>query len=140
MRSSLFFYFVEKTTCVCGWAHRVLFVGFLLLSIQFYVLYCHLCSLLYLILYIIGEMKHRYVIPLFHTGPESHELTRIDKYLDSWLNRTQFVKILTDRTVRSEFLQFVGLSGIRLKSFELFKTLATNSPIRKIVRDIVTES
>ena len=33
------------------------------------------------------------------------------------------------------FLQFVGLSGIRLKSFELFKTLATNSPIRKIVRD-----
>ena len=36
------------------------------------------------------------VIPLFHTGPESHELTRIDKYLDSWLNRTQFVKILTD--------------------------------------------
>ena len=38
-------------------------------------------------------------------------------------------------SVRSEFLQFVGLSGIRLKSFELFKTLATNSPIRKIVRD-----
>ena len=28
------------------------------------------------------------LIPLFHTGPESHELTRIDKYLDSWLNRT----------------------------------------------------
>ena len=55
-----------------------------------------------------------------------------------------------DPTVRSEFLQFVGLSGIRLKSFELFKTLATNSPIRKIVcdsyqipkayLDIVTES
>ena len=54
------------------------------------------------------------------------------------------------RTVHSQFLQFVGLSGIRLKSFELFKTLATNSPIRKIVRDsyqipkafldIVTES
>ena len=37
--------------------------------------------------------------------------------------------------VRSEFLQFVGLSGIWLKSFELFKTLATNSPIRKFVRD-----
>ena len=36
------------------------------------------------------------LLPLFHTGPESHELTRIDKYLDSWLNRTQFVKILTD--------------------------------------------
>ena len=35
-------------------------------------------------------------IPLFHTGPESHELTRIDKYLDSWLNRTQFVMVLTD--------------------------------------------
>ena len=37
-----------------------------------------------------------HIIPLFHTGPESHELTRIDKYLDSWLNRTQFVKVLTD--------------------------------------------
>ena len=36
------------------------------------------------------------LIPLFHTGPESHELTRIEKYLDSWLYRTQFVKILTD--------------------------------------------
>ena len=36
------------------------------------------------------------LIPLFHTGPESHELTRIDKYLDSWLNRTQFVMVLTD--------------------------------------------
>ena len=35
------------------------------------------------------------LIPLFHTGPGSHELPRIDKYLDSWLNRTQFVKILT---------------------------------------------
>ena len=23
-------------------------------------------------------------IPLFHTGPESHESQRIDKYLDSW--------------------------------------------------------
>ena len=54
------------------------------------------------------------------------------------------------RIVRSELLQFVGLSGIRLKSFELFKTFATNSPIRKFVRDsyqipkafldIVTES
>ena len=39
------------------------------------------------------------------------------------------------RTVRSQFLQVVGLSGIRLKGFELFKTLAINSPIRKIVRD-----
>ena len=37
-----------------------------------------------------------HLIPLFHTGPESNELTRIDKYLDSRLNRTQFVKILTD--------------------------------------------
>ena len=36
------------------------------------------------------------VIPLFHTGPESNELPRIDRYLDSCLNRTQFVKILTD--------------------------------------------
>ena len=37
-----------------------------------------------------------YLIPLFHTGPESHELTRVDKYLDSWLNSTQFVMVLTD--------------------------------------------
>ena len=36
------------------------------------------------------------LLPLFHTGPESHEFPRIDKYLYSWLNRTQFVKILTD--------------------------------------------
>ena len=36
------------------------------------------------------------IIPLFHTGPESHELTRIDNCLDSWLNRTQFVMVLTD--------------------------------------------
>ena len=72
-----------------------------------------------------------------------HELTNI------WI-RTQFVKILTDLRRRSQFLQFVGLSGIRLKSFERFKTLATNSLIRKFVRDpyqipnafldIVTES
>ena len=33
---------------------------------------------------------------IFHTGPESHELTRNDKYLDSWLNRSQFVMVLTD--------------------------------------------
>ena len=38
----------------------------------------------------------KHLIPLFHTGPESHELPRIDKYLDSCLNRTQFVKILTN--------------------------------------------
>ena len=37
-----------------------------------------------------------WVLPLFHSGPESHELTRIDKYLDSWLNRTQYVMVLTD--------------------------------------------
>ena len=37
-----------------------------------------------------------FLIPLFNTGPESHELPRIDKYLDSCLNRTQFMKILTD--------------------------------------------
>ena len=63
--------------------------------------------------------------------PHRPRIPRIDKYLDSWLNCTQFVI----RTVRSEFLQFEGLSGIQLKSFELFKTLATNSPIRKIVCD-----
>ena len=31
-------------------------------------------------------------IPLFHTGPDSYESPRIDKYLDSWL----FAKILTE--------------------------------------------
>ena len=36
---------------------------------------------------------NRGIIPLFHTGPEFHEF---HTYLDSWLNRTQFVKILTD--------------------------------------------
>ena len=49
--------------------------------------------------YYAGELRRlrqEIVIPLFHTGPESHELTRIDKYLDSWLNRTQFVKVFTD--------------------------------------------
>ena len=48
---------------------------------------------------IVSHIKHTITfpyIPLFHTGPESHELPRIDKYMDSWLNRTQFVKILTD--------------------------------------------
>ena len=40
----------------------------------------------------------RYIslIPLIDTGPESHELPRIDKYLESWLKRTQFVKILAE--------------------------------------------
>ena len=37
-----------------------------------------------------------HLIPLFHTGPKSNELTRIDKYLDSWPNPTQFVMVLTD--------------------------------------------
>ena len=41
----------------------------------------------------VNDIEH--LIPLFHTGPESHELTRIDKYLDSWLNRSQFVMVLT---------------------------------------------
>ena len=36
------------------------------------------------------------VIPLFHTDHESHELPQIDKCLDLWLKRTQFVKILTE--------------------------------------------
>ena len=28
--------------------------------------------------------------------PHRPRIPRIDKYLDSWLNRTQFVKVLTD--------------------------------------------
>ena len=71
-------------------------------------------------------IPHRPLIPRIDTK---------DKYLDLWLNRTHFVKILTDLHSPVEFLQFVGLSGIRLKSFELFKTLATNSLIRRIVCD-----
>ena len=51
-------------------------------------------------------------IPLFNTGPEYHESPRIDKYLDSWLKRTQFAKILTQS-----------------------QNLVTNSPIRKILLD-----
>ena len=39
---------------------------------------------------------HYLLIPLFHTGPESHGLPQIAKYLDSWLKHTQFVKILTE--------------------------------------------
>ena len=46
------------------------------------------------------------------------------------------MNILTDSHSRYEFLQFVGLSGMRLKSFELFKTLAMNSRTRKIVCDL----
>ena len=42
-----------------------------------------------------SSRRNHFLIPLFHTGPESHELPRIDKYLDSCLKRTQFVKILT---------------------------------------------
>ena len=42
-----------------------------------------------------SDCLQRY-IPLFHTGPESRELTRIYNYLDSWLNRTQFVMVLTN--------------------------------------------
>ena len=30
-------------------------------------------------------------IPLFRKDPESHELPQIDKYLDTWRKRTQFV-------------------------------------------------
>ena len=44
----------------------------------------------------VTKTDHKPLIPLFHTGPESRKLARIDKYLDSWLNRTQFVMVLTD--------------------------------------------
>ena len=72
-----------------------------------------------------GQIYHSYS-PI----PHMPRIPRIDKYLDSWLKRTQFVKILTESyTVGRQFLQFVGLLGIGLKSFELIKTLATNSPI-----------
>ena len=44
----------------------------------------------------VSKGVYRCLIPLFLTGPESYELTRIDKNLDSWLNSTQFMKILTN--------------------------------------------
>ena len=40
--------------------------------------------------------QRRLSYTLFHTGPDSHELPRIDKNLDSWLKRTQIVKLLTE--------------------------------------------
>ena len=61
-----------------------------------------------------------------------HELTNI--WIRGWIVLSLWRSWLI-RTVRSQLLQFIGLSDIWLKSFELFKTLATNSPIRKIVRD-----
>jgi len=35
-----------------------------------------------------------HVIPLLHYDHESHESPRIDNFLDSWLNRYQFVKFM----------------------------------------------
>ena len=66
--------------------------------------------------------KNDCFIPIPYTGPESNESSRIDKYLDSWLKRTEFAKILTKSYSPYSQSQFVGLSGIRLKSFELYKT------------------
>ena len=42
-----------------------------------------------------GTARSPLYTPIPHR-PESHELTRIINYLDSWLNRTQFVMVLTD--------------------------------------------
>jgi len=67
-------------------------------------------------------------IPLSHYDHESHESPRIDNFLDSWLNRYQFVKFLP---VSYIFVVSSDQSGIRDKSFELFKGLATNSRFQK---------
>ena len=60
------------------------------------------------------------VIHLFHTGPKSHELPPIDKYLASWLKRTQFVKTLypystqvMNRTDRHKLIFLIQGGGIR---------------------------
>jgi len=71
-----------------------------------------------------------FVIPLSHYDHESHESPRIDNFLDSWLNRYQFVKFLP---VSNIFVVSSDQSGIRGKSFELCKVLATNSRLKKIV-------
>jgi len=70
------------------------------------------------------------LIPLLHYDHESHESPRIDNFLDSWLNRYQFVKFLP---VSYIFVVSSDLSGIRGKGFEMFKVLATNSRFQKIV-------
>ena len=64
-----------------------------------------------------------FVIPLLHYYHESHESLRIDNFLDSWLNRYQFVKFLP---VSYIFVVSSDQSGIRGKSFELFKVLITS--------------
>jgi len=71
-----------------------------------------------------------FLIPLSHYDHESHESPRIDNFLDSWLNRYQFVKFLP---VSYIFAVSYNQSGIRGKSFELFKYLATNSRFQKII-------
>ena len=76
------------------------------------------------------EYCHISVIPLLHYNHESHESPRIDIFLDSWLNRYQFVKFLP---VSYIFFVSYEQSGIRGKSFELFKVLATKSRFQKIV-------
>jgi len=65
-------------------------------------------------------------IPLLHYDHESHESPRINNFLDSWLNRYQFMKFLAVSYIHV-FVVSSDQSGIRGKSFELFKVLATNS-------------
>ena len=64
------------------------------------------------------------LMPLSHYDHESHESPRIDNFLDSWLNRYQFVKFLP---VSYILVVSSDQSGICGKSFELFKVLAMNS-------------
>ena len=69
-------------------------------------------------------------MPLSHYDHESQESPRIDNFLDSWLNRYQFVKFLP---VLYTFVVSSDQSEIRGKSFELFKVLATNTRLQKNV-------
>ena len=54
------------------------------------------------------------VISQLHTGRESHELTNI--WIRGWIVLSSERSILV-RTVRSQFLQFVGLLGISAQKF-----------------------
>ena len=57
------------------------------------------------------------LIPLLHYDHESHESPRIYNFLDSWLNRYQFVKFLP---VSYIFVVSSDQSGIHGEGFEKF--------------------
>ena len=54
--------------------------------------------------------------------PHRPRIPRIDKYFDSWLKRTQFVKILTESHSPKTLLAVRRSIGNSAKSFDRFKT------------------